>query len=127
MVPPQQPPAQPEYVPLPSFPNDSPAYMQSLQATNIAAGKDPAEFGVKAPDAPAEFPLAMYNRRGETKTAADARNELQLAAQGYTRDPMVAHYDAGQQTGQIGAGYQQAQSGGLYQSGYPYTPSPTGD
>jgi hypothetical protein len=95
--------------------------MQSLQATNIAAGKDPAEFGVKAPDAPAEFPLAMYNRKGETKTATDARNELQLAAQGYTRDPMVSHADAGQQTGQGGAGY------GQYLPGYPYSLPPTGD
>jgi hypothetical protein len=82
-------PPQDTYAPVPPAPNDSPAYWQSLQATNIAAGKQPAELAVKVPDPPEDFPLAMYNKQTrETKAAKDKDEQQKLEGKGFTKDPL---------------------------------------
>jgi hypothetical protein len=87
--PPTDQPPTPTYVPL-NLPDTSPAYVQSQQAINIAAGKDPAEFGVKVYP-PVDFPLAMYNQqKRETKAAKDQEEKLKLASQGFTETPYPA-------------------------------------
>lgn len=92
IVPPDQPSAQPTYVPLEQVlpAGATPAELQSMRLTDIAAGKTSAELGVKAPsDPPVNYPLAMYNKqKRDTKVAKDEKEEQKLSGQGYTKDPL---------------------------------------
>jgi hypothetical protein len=95
MVPPipGQPPTDtpPTYTPLTPSPDTSWAEVQSARLTSIAAGKPPAELGVKASDAPADYPMAMYNSQTRTtKSAGDKQEEAKLMAQGYSTTPYPA-------------------------------------
>jgi hypothetical protein len=78
------------YTPVPSYMGS--AEIQSMQLAAIAAGKGPADLGVKTSDGPpADYPFLMYNQQTRTtKAAKDEKDKADLAGKGYSEDPFPA-------------------------------------
>lgn len=91
-VTPPTPPDSPTYVPLDPLlpPNTTLAFIQSLRASNIAAGKDPLQLAivVPPPDPASDFPVLLYNKEKRTmKVAANKEEEDKLAKEGFQKEP----------------------------------------
>lgn len=84
---PAAPAAQAVYAPVTVPDSAEWAVLQSQQLSNIAAGKPPAELGVKVPEGSLDYPFLMYKQDGTTKGAKDEKEKADLAGKGYSENP----------------------------------------